>query len=917
MKRLGFFAFGTILLLSILWVTQPSTVFAQNSPAATKTQLQSKADTLFSNFTTQLVSKQNSPKQIPALANASDADIAKYVEGNKELVAVVSVGKTTFTDLFQNPSAPSTNIYADFTAALNAASSRINQGQANSANIRNNALLREEVRALSSQINSLAQERQQELINSGNTSEAANIQNAVGAQRTDQANKELTVGKCTSLFNASIVDCIDAGFAWLIKNTLLQIAGFLAWLSANMLNLAIQFSILDFAKWSPTSLYPIWVIIRQIVSLVVVFAGLYLGFMYIIGREDTFGKYVGWLVVFALFVNFSYPVTRALVDVSNVVSLNVYSSAVGSEALSGTGGNTAGALIISKLGLTELFVSATTNTTESGFNTRTGSGFVGQINTVPGALAAVAFALYAAFVLFMATGILVMRAAIFSFLIVASPLLLVDAVVPKLGDVAVKMRKMFFEQLIVAPVFMLMLALTLKFMDVFQTGPLANGGDSVKVFFNLLMMTIMLHIMLKVTKTTAGAAGEMATSAMGKVGGFGLGVASGGAGFLARGSVGMAAARMRDSGWMDKMQGSKMGRGLYGLSNSLAQSTFDTRNLGMVNRGMASAGMGMGKGTAQTYDKDFEARDVAMKKKYGSIKDGSARDGYIAQKTGSLGSVGQQTMLLGRAKSDAQKTADNIKKGEDKSIETYAKIKDEDKKREHLESLPENVQARIKNEGGASQVQATKAETVEDEQKMNPTPVSASSGEKDWSAYDTPAVNRGGGNSSAGTNRSANWASQGDVNVPAAERKGAEIKMGPNDGPQKPPTSKKVEEMSHEEIATELKERTIKSEEAKGIYRNDPQKTIQENQKKELEKIRGAEERAQEAKEVEATRKAQWKAGNDELRANPIGVTKASATSKSFKERIRNRGGGDVIDVEAREVGKVPQLNYVSNTETV
>lgn len=544
----------------------------------------------------------------------------------------------------------------------------------------------------------------------------ANVQNDTGTTANAAAGNtngtkqvaDPTPDVC-SLLSGNFLGCLDLLVAKLIKGVFLQIAGFLAWLSANMLNYAIQISILDFASWSPTSLYPIWIIIRQIVSLVVVFAGLYLGFMYIIGREDTFGKYIGWLAIFALFVNFSYPVTRALVDVSNVVSLNIYSSAVGSEALgtnfksaaTTSGGNTAGSLIISKLGLTDLFVSATTVTTATGFNEKTGSGFVGQINTTPGALAAVAFALYAAFVMFMATGILVMRAAIFSFLIVASPLLLVDAVVPKLGDVAVKMRKMFFEQLIVAPVFMLMLALTLKFMDVFQTGPLANGGDSVKVFFNLLMMTIMLHIMLKVTKAAAGTAGEMATNAMGKVGGFGLGVASGGAGLLARGSVGLAAARLRDSGVMDKMQGSRTGRGLYSLTNSLAQSTFDTRNLGMVNRGMASAGMGMGKGTTQTYDKDFEARDSAMKKKYGSIKDVDARKSYLAQKTGGLGSLGQKGILLGKAKSDAQLTEESILEGEKKSIETYAKIKDEDKKREYLESLPKDVQDKIKAKGAA------------------------------------------------------------------------------------------------------------------------------------------------------------------------------------------------------------------------
>lgn len=647
MKRLGFLACGTILLLSILWVTQPSTVFAQTAATGA---------------------------EIDAAAKTGSSVDREFVDGANAVLSPENAVAATKPKVVPNLGEP--------------------------------------------------------------------------------------VPKGCSFFGKSpIVDCIDVGVTFLIKNTFLQIAGFLTWLSANMLNFAIQVSILDFAEWSPTSLYPIWVIIRQIVSLVVVFAGLYLGFMYIIGREDTFGRYIGWLAIFALFVNFSYPVTRALVDVSNIVSLNVYSSAVGSETVGtsfGTefntlGGNTAGALIINRLGLTELFVGATTVTQETGFDQKTGKGFVGQINTTPGALAAVVFALYAAYVLFMATAILVMRSAVLAFLIVASPILLVDAVVPKLGDVAVKMRKMFFEQLIVAPVFMIMLALTLKFMDVFQItgGPLADG-EGVKVFFNILMMIVMLHIMLKVTKATAGAAGEMATSAMGKVGGFGLGVASGGAGFLARGSVGLAAARLRDSEMMDKMQGSRTGRGLYSLTNSLAQSTFDTRNLGMVNRGMASAGMGMGKGTAQTYDKDFEARDIAMKKKYASIKDGSARDGYIAQKTGSLGSMGQQTMLLGRAKSDAQKTAESITEDEDKLVKAYGRKKERDKE-EYLESLPANVQERIRNEGGASQVQATKAESIADEQRTNPGAVnSTSSGEKDWSAYNTPAVNRRGSSSSAG-----------------------------------------------------------------------------------------------------------------------------------------------------------------------
>ena len=130
----------------------------------------------------------------------------------------------------------------------------------------------------------------------------------------------------------SLFDCINGAISWIIKNTLLQIAGFLLWLTANMFNYSVQIGVLQFANWVPEGIYPIWLIVRQIVSLVIVFIGLYLGFMYILGKDEKFQKYIPWVIMFALFVNFSYPITRTMVDISNVISLNIYASAVGPEA---------------------------------------------------------------------------------------------------------------------------------------------------------------------------------------------------------------------------------------------------------------------------------------------------------------------------------------------------------------------------------------------------------------------------------------------------------------------------------------------------------------------------------------------------------------------------------------------------------
>ena len=438
------------------------------------------------------------------------------------------------------------------------------------------------------------------------TGGSSTITNATRAN-TNTTVKTSEDGGCALLGASPISSCLSAAANWIIKNIFLEFAGVFLWLTANMLNYAIQIGILNFSQWAPDALYPIWVIVRQIVSLAIVFIGLYLGFMYILGKEDKFEKYIPWVIIFALFVNFSYPLARTAIDISNIVSLNVYSSAVGNDALKATLGspNTAGSLIMNKLGLDGLVVSATKPVNDK-------AGILKELNSLPASLLAVAFVLYAAYIFFMVTALIVVRTVSLVFLTIASPILFVDSVLPVLGDRAQQIRKIFFEQLAVGPVFMVMFALTLKFLEGFSSGPMAKvgtGGDAtIKTFFNILMMLIMLHIMLKVTKSVSGTLGQYATDAMGKVGGFGLGVATGGAGLLARGTLGRVALAAKQSKWVTNNQDSFLGRRAYDMSNSLAKSTFDLRNSKVVAGKMDKIGMGMGMGRKLGYEAAREAK---------------------------------------------------------------------------------------------------------------------------------------------------------------------------------------------------------------------------------------------------------------------------------------------------------------------
>ncbi len=438
----------------------------------------------------------------------------------------------------------------------------------------------------------------------------AEISTQAKTNATEIANKNVptdSASKCSISWKngIDIGACIDAFFAWIITHTLLSIAGWLLWVTATVMNYAINVGILQFASWAPEALYPVWLVVRQITSLFVVFAGLWLGFMYIIDKGDQFKKYIPTVIMFALFVNFSYPLTRTVIDISNIISLNIYASTVGASTLEAStisvgADKTAGTLIMNKLGLLGIVDYATGDG-------KTTAGSLNSINSVGPALLAVLFILYAAWIFFIISALLVTRTAVLVFLIIASPLLFVDKVIPKLGEHATKLRGTFVEMLFVGPVFTIMLALTLKFLEVFQSGPLknggsissiANGGDgAITMFFNMLMMLIMLHIMFKVTKATSGKIGETVAGVAGKVGGAAFGgVALGGAGMLGRATLGRAAAAARDSGWMQKAQGGAMGRHMYNLSDTFAKGAYDGRNSAAVKFGASKLGTNFGMG---------------------------------------------------------------------------------------------------------------------------------------------------------------------------------------------------------------------------------------------------------------------------------------------------------------------------------
>jgi hypothetical protein len=616
MKRMRFLAIIFTLLISIVGgnFTASERVFAQSSTGASQTSLstyQSKGVALFNNQ----LSLLNEKKRETVFAS----DPKNIVAANLIIDAVSKASGVFSTEL--NKASTKAN-WERYEKALNLAISSISEDQRTkmiSLVAPYKTYTTTTITIFTKQLSdeAIAERRSAGMIQGGATSEQAQID----AQGTAAANNT-AVTNATNQAKATdnVVEEVECGFGnisacakefivWIIKTFLLELAGFMVWVSANMMNYAIKVGILDFAKWAPDTLYPIWLVVRQITSLFVVFAGLWLGFMYIINKGKEFEKYIPFVILFGLFVNFSYPLVRTVIDVSNIVSLNLYASAVGNNALTAkaTDGNTAGALIMNKIGLQGLVFSATKVDTS-----KSDAGKLSKASSVPGALMAVGFVFYAAYVFFIITFLLVTRTAVLVFIIIASPLLFVDKVIPRLGGYASKLRDIFWEMLFVGPVFTIMLALTLKFLDAFnvikETGVAAGGEATIVEFFNILMMLIMLHIMFKVTKATSGSIGQAVSGAMSGVGTLavggvaGLGMRAGFAGMAAagRGTLGRAGSALQGSPWATKTEGFGSGasRALFRASGAMANANYDARNTSIVQKGGNMLGIsgGMGQG---------------------------------------------------------------------------------------------------------------------------------------------------------------------------------------------------------------------------------------------------------------------------------------------------------------------------------
>lgn len=301
---------------------------------------------------------------------------------------------------------------------------------------------------------------------------AANASDAQASASASQDQPSWLTGGLTIGFAALLSPV--AIFAWLV----FKIGGFLLGLAGTLFNFTVGVLVFGFAKYlgnSPGMLAG-WGVLRDFGNIVLLFGFVFLGISTILDLHSyPWKKTLPMLVIFAVLLNFSLFAAEAVVDGTNVLAAALY------NATYSTGGtcNAENGLqcfvdtgiagdVLARLDITSVYNNQGSQSAIGAIATFAGN--VAQYfgNPLPYILQFIGLALVvtiAAVVLFAGAVMLLSRAIILAFLMVTSPIGFAGMAIPGLNKLAQDWWHKLINQALFAPVFILLLLVSLKMTD--------------------------------------------------------------------------------------------------------------------------------------------------------------------------------------------------------------------------------------------------------------------------------------------------------------------------------------------------------------------------------------------------------------------------------------------------------------------
>jgi len=292
-------------------------------------------------------------------------------------------------------------------------------------------------------------------------------------------------------------DCIMLGMV----NGILETVSYTLWMSGTLLNHSIDFSLdlVSFLDKTP-GIELAWGTFRDLANIFFIFILLYISIATILQLEQYSAKQLlVKVILIALLMNFSLFVTKVVIDTSNILATQFYSSIAPGGS---SGDNGLSNEFVKGLKLTTIYTAG--SDVSSGGKATSGSLELGDSLTL--ILFASIFILITAFVFFAAAIMFTIRTAVLAFLMVLSPLAFASMVLPGTRGMAKKWWGELLNQSFFAPIY---LALTWVVLKVIESGGTKGGtfadalagGGSVDIIFNFMLLSALMIASLNVAKS--------------------------------------------------------------------------------------------------------------------------------------------------------------------------------------------------------------------------------------------------------------------------------------------------------------------------------------------------------------------------------------------------------------------------------
>ena len=313
-------------------------------------------------------------------------------------------------------------------------------------------------------------------------------------------------------------------------------------LCAYIFEFAVQISIVQFSNLVSGNgdwLTSIWRTIRDVLNIFVIFILLYSAIKVIVGQGGEIKKLISGVILFGVLTNFSLFITKAAVDLSNIVALEFYQQMRNAPLSEARFSNGLGATIVGITGLTNLYdpQGAISGGSGSGISATTTKKIAGTPlqNSIMYRIAMIFVFIAVAFVFLQAAFIFVARTLSIIVLLIFSPLMFAGGVFSPLKEWIDKWWKDFVGQIALAPVFMILLYVVLTILRslVKATNSMTAERNDIYALLGLIILTSALTIfgfglVIKTAREFSRGVGEKGVSkalgwsaqAAGLVGGF-------------------------------------------------------------------------------------------------------------------------------------------------------------------------------------------------------------------------------------------------------------------------------------------------------------------------------------------------------------------------------------------------------------